>query len=657
MIKKICFLFLVLVILFVDSNINAATYKDKFDENWFYIDNEFVNKTKNGNTKYQQMSMIVRKSDNYFAYCIEPGKSIDETKTLTGYDYDYSIISNLTPQQWERIKLLSFYGYGYEGHLDIKWYVITQFMIWQTNNLGYDIYFTDKLNGNRIEKYTDEMIELDNLVNSHYTLPNFENKQLELFWGESTNLFDKNNVLNKFTVENGPYIETSVSGNNLNVISKNYGSSFIIFKKQEKRFHNKSIVYIDPNNQDLLVPGDLEDVTYRMVINMNHGKVSINKLDYDTKSNQVNHEGSLENAKYGLYNNSNELLEVQYTNKEGMINFNTKLNANKYYIQEMTPSVGYNLDNTKYYFEINKDNYNIVVNVYEKVIKENFEIIKVLDNSETGKMEFESNIEFGIYDLDNSLIKNYVTSEFGIIKFTLPYGKYFLKQHNSYDGYERIKDYEIEVKENNKDNKLVFKDEMIKYKVKINVKEKESLNNLENIKFALYDKENKKICYTIDYPKKTTVCEYKTDKEGNILFPQNLKLDKYYIKLFVDENLKYKYENDVIEFEIKKENNYKKENDYYLIELQYFLTEEKVKYEDNLLDKNNGNSNEIIEVNQEQTLNDALIEIENKDEMLKINIPNIEEGLVVEVPNTLKNNKNNLVCLLIICLIVIKKLL
>ena len=117
-------------------------------------------------------------------------------------------------------------------------------MIWQTNNLGYDIYFTDKLNGNRIEKYTDEMIELDNLVNSHYTLPNFENKQLELFWGESTNLFDKNNVLNKFTVENGPYIETSVSGNNLNVISKNYGSSFIIFKKQEKRFYNKSISFI-----------------------------------------------------------------------------------------------------------------------------------------------------------------------------------------------------------------------------------------------------------------------------------------------------------------------------------------------------------------------------------------------------------------------------
>ena len=396
MLKKICFL--VMVMIFFISNVSAATYKDKFDENWFYIDNEFVNKTKNGNAKYQQMSMIVRKSDNSFAYCIEPGKSIDESKMIDGYDKNHASIANLTAQQWERIKLLSFYGYGYEGHLDIKWYVITQFMIWQTNNLGYDIYFTDKLNGNKVEKYTQEMIELDNLVNSHYTIPKFDEKEFNLFWGESKDFIDQNNVLSKFKLVNGNDIESSKNNNILNITSYNYGQSYVIFEKHEKRFLREFVIYIDPSNQDLLVPGDLDKLTHRHEIKMNYGTISMNKLDYDTKSNKVNHNGTLEYAKYGLYDNFDNLLEIQFTNSNGIINFNTKLNAGKYYVLEISPSEGYTLDNNKYYFDINKDNYNISLNVYEKVIKENFEIIKVLNNDNTGILEFESGIEFGIYD-------------------------------------------------------------------------------------------------------------------------------------------------------------------------------------------------------------------------------------------------------------------
>ena len=45
----------------------------------------------------------------------------------------------------ERISLLAYYGYGYEGHSDQKWYAITQVMIWRTTNPESDIYFTDTL--------------------------------------------------------------------------------------------------------------------------------------------------------------------------------------------------------------------------------------------------------------------------------------------------------------------------------------------------------------------------------------------------------------------------------------------------------------------------------------------------------------------------------
>lgn len=648
MLKKTWLLIIVVMVFFV-RDVNAATYLDSFDENWFYIDNEFVNKTKNGSTKYQQMSMIVRKSDNSFAYCIEPGKSIDESKILTGYDINQATNANLTSQQWERIKLLSFYGYGYDGHMDIKWYVITQFMIWQTNNLGYDIYFTDKLNGNRIEKYTDEMVELDNLVNSHYTFPKFQEKEFKLFWGETKQFEDKNNVLNKFNVENGSDIESFKNNNIINITSKNYGESYIIFQKQEKRFFRKHIIYVDSNNQDLLIPGDLDNLTYRMVINMDYGSLSLRKLDYDTKSNEIKHEGSLENAEYGLYNYSGELLEIQYTNKNGIINFNTKLDSNKYYVQEISSSKGYNLDDSKYYFDINKDNYKISINVYEKVIKEDFEIIKVLDDSYTGKLEFESGIEFGIYDINNKLINTYTTSKFGTIKFSLPYGRYFIKQHNSYDGYEKIDDYEINVIENGKENKIVFKDNMIKYKVKLNVKNKVTLENLENIKFELYDKENNKICYTIDYPEKIKNCEYKTDKDGNINFPQYFKFGTFYLKLLDNLESNYSYETNIIYLEINKDTNYKEENDYRLIELKYFLKEKNIKE-----DIKNNDFKELIEEKES-------IKSFEKNEIISDDVDktlqNVEEGLVVQVPNTLKNNNVNLIYIILICFFAIKKLL
>ena len=647
MIKKI-WLVVGMVFMFLTSNVNAATYQDKFDENWFYIDNEYVNKTKNGSTKYQQMSMIVRKSDNSFAYCIEPGKSIDESILINGYDKNYTSVTNLTPQQWERIKLLAFYGYGYEGHLDIKWYVITQFMIWQTNNLGYDIYFTDKLNGNKIEKYTEEMIELDNLVNSHYILPKFEEKEFDLFWGETKSFEDKNNVLNKFNVQNDNKIESSKNNNILNITSKNYGESYVIFKKQEKRFFRKHVMYVDSNNQDLLVPGDLDNLEYRMSINIQHGSVSINKLDYDTKINQASHEGILKNAIYGLYDNTNNLLEIQSTNSEGSITFNTKLSSGRYYVLENSPSIGYTLDNNKYYFDITKDNYKILVNIYEKVIKENFEIIKVLDDSNTGLLKFEKGIEFGVYNVNNELVEKYTTSELGTIKFSLPYGRYILRQHNSYDGYEKIEDYEMIVQENDKENKLVFKNNLIKYKVNLNVKNKDTLENIKDIKFELYDKENNKICYKINEIKK--MCEYISDKDGNILFPQNFKFDKYYIKLIHNDNFKYIFKSDLINFEINNTTNYKEEKDYRLIELKYFLEEKKT--------QNSSGEEKNKQKELEQVDKEFKNEIKNNEYVdSKIDLPKIEKGLVVKVPNTLKNKNNNLIYLIIICFIAIKKLL
>ena len=465
MFKKINYLIVLIVAMFLYKNVYASTYYDVIDEHGEWIANEFITKEKNGSKKYQQMTKIIRKSDERFLYCIEPGKSIEKNKTFTGYDTNQQQYANISDEDWLRIRLLAYYGYGYKDsfadHTDIKWYVITQFMIWKTNDLGYDIYFTDKLNGNRIEKYTQEMIELDNLVNSHFTLPSFTTTTQKAFIDTVTEFTDKNNVLENYDVK--------CTSTNYCIKYKNYFDikltdyndiNEVIFTKKINDYSNEPIVYIDNQSQNLLLPGKVPGVRASMKIDLLYGTISLIKYDKDTLKNKPQNDATLEGAEYGLYNNNDSLLEIKKTDKFGKLTFNSKLKIGTYYVKEITPSEGYNLDSTKYNVNITYKDYNNTLKVYEEIIKENFEIIKILDDEKTGLSEFEKNIEFGIYDKNNNLINRYYTDDIGTIKFQLNYGEYVFKQHTMYDNYESIPDYNICVKENNKYNKLVFKDKV-----------------------------------------------------------------------------------------------------------------------------------------------------------------------------------------------------
>jgi hypothetical protein len=478
------------------------------------------------------------------------------------------------------------------------------------------------------------MKELDDLVNSQFVIPKFSTRNIEMFWGEEKTFTDLNGVLSNYEIANGDNVEGSINGNQLTIKSNYYGTSYIIFKKTRKRFSNKPIVYINDTSQNLLLPGYLYDVSDRISIKMNYGTISVQKLDSQTKDTTPNHQGSLENAKYGLYSNDGNLLEEKYTNSNGKLTFDTKLNSNNYYIQEISPSNGYLLDSTKYNVNINKDNYIVTKNVYEQVIKENYEIIKILENNKTGLVEFEKGVEFGIYDLNNNLINTYVTDDFGTIKFSLDYGKYIIKQHTSYANYEKIEDFEIEVKENNKNNKYIFQDNKIIYKVKLTVKDKETNDTIKDINFELYD--NEKICINEEN------CIYTTDENGEINFSNNFDFNDYVIKLITDEKFKYIYDDDTIKFTIDENTEYKEIENYRLVELEYFL---QLKKENKI----------IIEDNQDYDISYNEEEIEENIDEENTNSISQDEDMLVEVPNTLANdNYLNLITLVTISIIIKK---
>ena len=151
----------------------------------------------------------------------------------------------------------------------------------------------------------------------------------------------------------------------------------------------------------------------------------------------------LPNVKFGvfasvdIYNTNDELLvsknELLFdvlTSKDGIIDIILPIGS--YYIQELEAPIEYEIDDTKYYFDINIDNLNyesdIIINKLKKV---NLSVTKM--DSDTN--ELLSDTVYNLYNNDNEIIMELTTSNEGKIELELPFGKYFLKEIKSRYGY------------------------------------------------------------------------------------------------------------------------------------------------------------------------------------------------------------------------------
>lgn len=92
--------------------VSASNYNAQFNDKYKWIPNTYVNMKQGTRTKYQQMAVIARTSDNQFVYCIEPGTPLEEFTDYTGTDVNQAYVANMSQEQWKRIQLLAFYGYG-----------------------------------------------------------------------------------------------------------------------------------------------------------------------------------------------------------------------------------------------------------------------------------------------------------------------------------------------------------------------------------------------------------------------------------------------------------------------------------------------------------------------------------------------------------------
>ena len=531
--KNVLFLIIGIIGVFVSTtNVHAETYNGGFGDGDVIETKVYVNKREpNGYMRWQRVHTLIQYSTGQIVYCMQPMVLIQDGAIYNLTTEDYSGAQNLTAAQYDRIRLLAYYGYGYGNHTSTDWVSVTQVAIWRTTRPDMDIFYSWGQQGaNRDDSiFADKFAELERLVASHYSRPSFNINTIETVIGKTETVVDSNGVLSQYKVKNQNNVSASISGNNLLVKATGVGTGEVTLEKAEKRFGSDPIIFYAVDSQNIIKPGDPKPVLAKLNLKINGGTITPHKLDNDTKENIPQGEATLEGAVYGIFNENDEKVGSVTTGEDGTVKSDYLPSLGRFYLKEEKASIGYELDPRKYYFEITLDDLNPEINVYEKVIKVKYNLTKVIAQNKTGDMEPEVGAKFAFIDKNGKKVQEVLTDNEGKLSVELPYGTYTVRQLTTTPGHEKIEDYTIEVKKTETINKVLANVEITaKLRVvKIDSETKKVIKRA-GIKFKILNtKTNEYVCQTVTYPNKETLCEYETDKNGEFITPSALRAGTY----------------------------------------------------------------------------------------------------------------------------------
>ncbi|MCD7745863.1 MAG: peptidase [Lachnospiraceae bacterium] len=328
--------------------------------------------------------------------------------------------------------------------------------------------------------------------------------------------------------------------------------------------------------------------------------ITLYKRDSET-GETAQGDATLEGAVYGLYAHENiaypdgvsgtlyeagDLVATLTTDVNGEAEIDD-LYLGSYYVKEITPPVGYVLDENEYDLTCSYDGdltakVELTCTSQEDVIKQPFQIIKAANNGKTDA-DLLSGVGFTVY-LVSSLSVNadgsydfdsaepvVVTADGGTEMFTdekgyacsiaLPYGTYIVRETTTPHNYSPVDDFIVTITENNPDEPQTWRvllDEEFEAKLKIIKKDDETKQTVlrANTEFKVYDIDNG--CYVeqvTTYPTTTVHTSYFTDSEGYLILPNTLAPGNYrieeltapygytlstdYVEICVDSNTAY----------------------------------------------------------------------------------------------------------------------
>ena len=424
------------------------------------IKNVFVLKVKeNGEKEYKKGQFIIDSEGDY-VYCLEPFVKVNNNSSYNKYTNNFDKYLGLSDELWEKINLISYYGYQYKddthNHMDPKWYYITQMLIWQNVSTKARFYFTDTFKGNvNSTLFANEIKEIYNLVNNHYKIPEFDVP--DTYIGDTLSIIDRNGVLKKFAGSKN----VKINGNILTIKISDLSNKFTL----KKGTNNKAFIFVSSDSQNVLkgkmdVPVianyDIKGLELK-------GNIKIKKYGEAIDGDKT----SLEGVIFALFDENKNYIKEATTDKDGKAIFEN-LKKGKYFIKEVCNDKKFVLDDN--YYEVN-----LKVNENNRIIDIFLELENKLKkgNLKIKKIDFDTKIpikdtEFIIMK-DEKIIYQGKTNVDGMIELNdLVYGIYKIKEVMASNGYllnEMF--YEVKIDDENKDVCFEIENELKKGNLKI----------------------------------------------------------------------------------------------------------------------------------------------------------------------------------------------
>ena len=450
------------------------------------IKNVFVLKVKeNGEKEYKKGQFIIDGEGDY-VYCLEPFVKVNNNSSYNKYTNNFAKNLGLSDELWEKINLISYYGYQYKddthNHMDPKWYYITQMLIWQNVSPKARFYFTDTFKGNvNSTLFVNEIKEIYNLVNNHYKIPEFDVP--DTYIGDTLSIIDRNGVLKKFAGSKN----VKINGNILTIKISDLSNKFTL----KKGTNNKAFIFVSSDSQNVLkgkmdVPVianyDIKGLELK-------GNIKIKKYGEVIDGDKI----SLEGVIFALFDENKNYIKEATTDKDGHIIFDN-LKKGKYFIKEVSNDKKFVLDDNYYEANLRVNENNRIIDIFleleNKLKKGNLKIKKI---------DFDTKIsikdtEFIIMK-DEKIFYRGKTNIDGIIELNdLVYGIYKIKEVMASNGYvlnEMI--YEVKIGDENKDVYIEIENELKKGNLKIKKIDFDAKTPIEDTEFIIMKDE--KIIY------------------------------------------------------------------------------------------------------------------------------------------------------------------
>lgn len=429
--------------------------------------------------------------NNEVAYCIETG--VDEGEAMVEGNWSDT---NLPEEIKERMLLLAYYGYNYPGHEDVRYRAATQALLWETI-LGPDsevTYSTERYGNGNIYDVNNEKDKIQRLVEHHNDKPSFHGETVTVQIGKQISLEDTNHVLSDFNIDFHDSVDIEISGNTLNITPMEEGELTLTFTKKKNYSSSYKIFYGD-TVQNMLVVGNVDEVTFEVKVKAISGKISLTKYDSETITAQG--EATLEGAIYAIYRKSDDvILSYVYTDENGYAEA-SGFYYDEYYLKEIEKSEGYMLDETIYFVDF----YNTThahIRVPEKVVKGQIHVLKLDSETNTCQSAGEATLEgaqYGIYDTDGNLVDT-LTIGFNCMATSkeLPYGTYEVRELQASKGYQLDETvYAVNI-DSNEVKTVISKEKITKGMIKIIKKDKDlkecvrsGQGTLKGAEYEIYD--------------------------------------------------------------------------------------------------------------------------------------------------------------------------